>query len=95
MFIATLFIIGTNYCSKELIKPVISVKYVSRQKEGGGLVANWCTALAALWIVACQPPLTMGFSGKTTGMGCHFLLQRQKEEDIENHGDMEHLGVEG
>jgi len=37
----------------------------------------------------------MGYSGKTTGMGCHFLLQRQKEEDIENHGDMEHLGVEG
>ena len=25
--------------------------------------------------VACQVPLSMGFSGKNTGVGCHFLLQ--------------------
>ena len=25
--------------------------------------------------VACQVPLSMGFSSKTTGVGCHFLLQ--------------------
>ena len=27
------------------------------------------------WIVACQALLSMGFSGKKTGVGCHFLLQ--------------------
>ena len=26
------------------------------------------------WTVACQAPLSMGFS-KNTGVGCHFLLQ--------------------
>ena len=29
-----------------------------------------------LWTVACQAPLSMGFSRKNTGVGCHFLLQR-------------------
>ena len=28
-----------------------------------------------LWTVACQFPLSMGFSGKSTGVGCHALLQ--------------------
>ena len=27
------------------------------------------------WTVALQAPLSMGFSGKNTGAGCHFLLQ--------------------
>ena len=27
------------------------------------------------WTVACQAPLFMGFSGKNTGVGCHFLFQ--------------------
>ena len=27
------------------------------------------------WTIACQAPLSMEFSGKNTGMGCHFLLQ--------------------
>ena len=27
------------------------------------------------WNAACQAPLSMGFSGKNTGAGCHFLLQ--------------------
>ena len=25
--------------------------------------------------VACQAPLATGFSGKNTGVGCHFFLQ--------------------
>ena len=25
--------------------------------------------------IACQAPLSMGFSGKNTRVGCHFLLQ--------------------
>ena len=28
-----------------------------------------------LWTVACHTPLSMDFSGKHTGVGCHFLLQ--------------------
>ena len=27
------------------------------------------------WTVALQAPLSMGFLGKNTGVGCHFLLQ--------------------
>ena len=27
------------------------------------------------WTVACQAPLSMGFSSKNTGVGCHVLLQ--------------------
>ena len=30
---------------------------------------------ATLWTVACQVLLSMGFSGKNTGVGCHALLQ--------------------
>ena len=30
---------------------------------------------ATLWTVAQQAPLSMGFSGKNTGVGCHFPLQ--------------------
>ena len=30
---------------------------------------------ATLWAVACQSPLSMGFSSKNTGMCCHDLLQ--------------------
>ena len=28
-----------------------------------------------LWIVARRAPLAIGFPGKNTGVGCHFLLQ--------------------
>ena len=30
---------------------------------------------ATLLTIACQAPLSMGFSGKNTGVACHFLLQ--------------------
>ena len=30
---------------------------------------------ATPWTVACQAPLSMGFSRQDTGVGCHFLLQ--------------------
>ena len=41
----------------------------------GGLVAKSCPTLATPWTVACQAPLSMGFSGKNSGVDCHFLLQ--------------------
>ena len=34
--------------------------------------------LATPWTAAYQAPLSMGFSGKNTGVGCHFLLQWMK-----------------
>ena len=30
---------------------------------------------ATLWMVAYQASPSMGFPGKSTGVGCHFLLQ--------------------
>ena len=30
---------------------------------------------ATPWAVSCQVPLSLGFPGKNTGVGCHFLLQ--------------------
>ena len=30
---------------------------------------------ATPWTVACQVPLSLGFSSKNTGVGCHSLLQ--------------------
>ena len=43
----------------------------------GGLVAKSCPTLATPWTIACQSPLSMGFSRQlhSTGVGCHFLLQ--------------------
>ena len=45
------------------------------------LYVRVCQALSRVqlfvtpWAVARQAPLSMGFSGKNTGVGCHFLLQ--------------------
>ena len=42
---------------------------------GGGLVTKSCSTLVTPWTVARQAPLSMAFSGKNTGVGCHSLLQ--------------------
>ena len=43
---------------------------------GGGLVAESFPTLVTPGTIACQAPLSMGFSmNKNTGVGCHFLLQ--------------------
>ena len=41
---------------------------------GVGLVAKSCPTLATPWTVACQAPLSMGFSRQEYWKGCHFLL---------------------
>ena len=41
-------------------------------KEG---VCSVVSDYATPWVVAHQSPLSMEFSSKNTGMGCHFLLQ--------------------
>ena len=40
------------------------------------LVAQSCPTLATPWTVAPQVPLSIEFSSKNTGVGCHSLLQR-------------------
>ena len=42
---------------------------------GGSLVAKLRPTLVTAWTAAWQAPLFMGFPGKNTEMGCHFLLQ--------------------
>ena len=39
---------------------------------GGGLVAKLCLALATPWTVACQAPLSMGFSRQEYWSGLPF-----------------------
>ena len=53
------------------------------QKERIGLEGGWSSGSVvsdSLWPqglnAACTAPLSMDFSGKNTGVGCHFLLQR-------------------
>ena len=36
---------------------------------------NHVQLFVTLWTVALQAPLSMGFSIKNTGVGCHALLQ--------------------
>ena len=40
--------------------------------RGGGLVAKLCPTLATPWTVACQAPLSMGFSRQDTGLTYHY-----------------------
>ena len=40
-----------------------------------GLFAKLCPLFVTPWTIAHQFPPSMRFSGKNTGMGCHFLLQ--------------------
>ena len=40
------------------------------------LVAHLCPALCNPWTAAHQVPLSTGFPGENTVVGCHFLLQR-------------------
>jgi len=40
----------------------------------GGLGPKSCLSLVTPWTVASQPSLSVEFSSKNTGVGCHFLL---------------------
>ena len=55
----------TNFLLQNLVNPVCAVlRHFS------------CVQLFATpWTVACQAPLSMGFSRQEYGVGCHFLLQ--------------------
>ena len=60
--------------SKNQMTTVITVKIVFHQSEVKSLS---CVRLFATpWTVAYQAPLPMDFPGNSTGVDCHFLLQR-------------------
>ena len=42
---------------------------------GGGLVAKLCLTLATPWAIACQAPLSMGFSRQDNWSGLPFPSQ--------------------
>ena len=42
--------------------------------SGGGLVPKSCPTLVTPWIVACQSPLSMGFSRQEYWSGLTFLI---------------------
>ena len=45
---------------------------VKQIPHGGDLVAKSCLTLVTLWIVACQAPLSMGFSRQECWSGLPF-----------------------
>ena len=49
---------------------------------GGGLVAKLCSTLVTLWTVACQAPLSMGFSRQEYWSGLPF----PSPEDLPDSG---------
>ena len=51
---------------------------------GGGLVPKSCPTLAVLWTVACQAPLSMGFSRQEYWSGLPFPFP----------GDLSHPEIE-
>ena len=51
---------------------------------GGGLVAKLCLTLVTPWTVACQAPLSMGFSRQEYWSGLSFL----------SPGDLSDPGIE-
>ena len=53
-------------------------------QNGGGLVPKSCTTLATPWTVACQAPLSMGFSRQAYWSGFPFP----------SPGDLPDLGIE-
>ena len=42
---------------------------------GSSLVTKSCPTLVTPWTIVHQAPLSMGFPGKNTGVGCYFLFQ--------------------
>ena len=50
-----------------------STENEEKEKKVKSLSRVWL--FATPWTIAYQAPLSMGFSSKSTGVGCHFLLQ--------------------
>ena len=53
---------------------IVKIKDRILKHGGDGLVTNCVRLFVTAWTVARQGPLSMGFPGKDTGVGGHFLL---------------------
>ena len=62
---------------EDIIKPEFAILHQNPNGIGRWWcsVANYVQLFITLWTVAHQAPLSMGFSGKSTGVGGYFLLQ--------------------
>ena len=64
---------GWDFPFTSFFSKVTCVKGPSqRQYGGGGLVAKFCPTFATPWTVACQAPLSMGFSRQEYWSGLPF-----------------------
>ena len=66
--------LGPLYC-RQILYHLSYERIPISMDDDDGLVAQSCLTLVTPWTVAHQVPLVIGFSGKNTGVGCHFLLQ--------------------
>ena len=81
-FFFYIFNVKTILSSQTLQKQTVCQIWLTGHKL---LIPTMCHALsscfsrvrlfATLWTVACQAPLSMEFSSKSTAVGCYFLLQ--------------------
>ena len=71
---SVLCVLGHNFTSLDLGVPIcrMPLLYKKRKKEGKKDSAKSCPNLAALWIVACQPPPFLGFSMQEYWNGLPF-----------------------
>ena len=67
-----------------MVGPVANNGIQALSTGGGGLVAKSCLTLATPWTIACQAPLSMGFSRQEHWSGVPFL----------SPGDLSHPGIE-
>ena len=54
----------------------VEMRVLTYEVCGGSLVIKSCLIPMTPWTAVHQAPLSMGFPGKDTGLGCHFPLQR-------------------
>ena len=65
---------GNESKTKAWNKTVVNLHNHRRSFLSASLLSH-VRLIATLWTAASQAPLSVGFSGKNTGMGCHALLQ--------------------
>ena len=63
--------------NRQLINSVsFPIKHIiNKEQKDDVCVLTHVQLFMTLWMIACLPLCPWDFSGKTTGMGCHFLFQ--------------------
>ena len=63
--------------------PAWEIPWTEEPGGSGGLVAKLCPTLETPWTIACQAPLSMGFSRQKYLSGHSFLQRIFPDRDIE------------